>query len=43
MAKPIKCFVAGTLVVTAAGVVAIEEIKAGQYVLATNTDTMETA
>lgn len=35
-----KCFVAGTLVMTAAGLVAIECIRAGDKVIATDPDTM---
>ena len=38
-----KCFVAGTLVLTAAGLVAIECVKAGDKVIATDPDTMERA
>ena len=38
-----KCFVAGTLVLTAMGLVAIENIKAGDRVIATDADTFETA
>lgn len=37
------CFVAGTMILTAAGLVAIENIKAGDKVVATNEDTFETA
>lgn len=36
-----KCFVAGTLVLTASGLKRIEEIKVGDKVLAANTDTMK--
>ncbi len=43
MTQTMTCFVAGTLVLTAAGLVAIETIKAGDLVIATNPDTMETA
>ncbi len=43
MTSTMKCFVAGTLVATINGLVAIENIKAGDYVLSTNPDTMETA
>jgi hypothetical protein len=35
------CFVAGTMVLTAAGLVAIERIKAGDRVISTNTETQE--
>lgn len=38
-----KCFVAGTLVATAAGLVAIECIRVGDKVIATDPDTMEQA
>ena len=38
---PPKCFVAGTLVLTAGGLIAIENIKAGDRVLATDPDTRE--
>lgn len=38
-----KCFVAGTLVLTAAGLVAIECVRAGDRVIATDPDTMERA
>lgn len=38
-----KCFVAGTLVMTAAGLVAIECIRAGDRVVSTDPDTMERA
>jgi len=38
-----KCFVAGTLILTAAGLVAIENIKAGDKVIATNPETFEVA
>ncbi len=37
------CFIAGTMILTAAGVTAIERIKAGDRVLSTNPDTLETA
>lgn len=40
MASTIKCFVAGTLVATAAGLVAIECIRVGDKVIATDPDTM---
>jgi hypothetical protein len=42
MKNPV-CFVAGTMVFTAAGVVAIENIRAGDKVISTNADTFETA
>lgn len=38
-----KCFVAGTLVLTVAGLVAIECVKAGDRVIATDPDTMQRA
>ena len=37
------CFIAGTMVLTTAGLVAIEEIKAGDVVISTNPDTLETS
>lgn len=40
---PPVCFVAGTMILTACGLVAIENIKAGDKVIATNPDTFETA
>ena len=40
--KTATCFVAGTLVATANGLAAIETIKAGDYVLSTDSDTMQT-
>jgi len=42
-ASTMKCFVAGTMVLTAAGLVAIENIKAGDKVIATNPETFEVA
>ncbi|MBR1853308.1 MAG: Hint domain-containing protein [Lachnospiraceae bacterium] len=36
------CFIAGTMVMTAAGLMAIEQIKAGDLVLTTSPDTYET-
>jgi len=38
-----KCFVAGTMVLTAAGLVAIENIKVGDKVIAANPETFEVA
>ncbi len=38
-----KCFVAGTMIMTATGLIAIENIKAGDKVVSTNSDTFETA
>ncbi len=43
MTTTMKCFVAGTLVMTAMGLVAIESIKAGDYVLAADVESGETA
>ena len=40
--KP-SCFVAGTLVMAVAGMVAIEKIKSGDKVISTNPETMETS
>lgn len=40
MTSTMKCFVAGTLVATAAGLVAIECIRVGDKVIATDPDTM---
>lgn len=40
--KTAACFFAGTLVATANGLAAIETIKAGDYVLSTDPDTMQT-
>ena len=40
--KTATCFVAGTLVATINGLAAIETIKAGDYVLSTDPDTMKT-
>jgi hypothetical protein len=37
-----SCFVAGTMILTAMGLVAIETIKAGDKVISTNPETMET-
>ena len=36
------CFVAGTMVLTASGLIAIEKIRAGNQVISTNADTFET-
>ena len=36
-----KCFVAGTMIVTVTGLIAIENIKAGDRVTSTNSDTFE--
>ena len=41
--KSMTCFVAGTMILTAAGLVAIENIKAGDKVISTNPDTFEIA
>ena len=38
-----KCFIAGTMILTASGLVAIEAIKAGDEVISTNADTFEVA
>lgn len=37
-----KCFIAGTVIVTETGFARIEDVKPGDIVLSTNTDTMET-
>lgn len=37
------CFIAGTMVLTATGLVVIEKIKAGDIVISTNPETLETA
>ena len=37
------CFIAGTMVLTTAGLVAIERLKAGDVVISTNPDKLETA
>lgn len=39
---PKTCFVAGTMIFTASGLVAIENIKVGDRVISTDTDTFET-
>ena len=41
MTTTMKCFVAGTLVLTASGLVAIENIKPGDMVYAANVETLE--
>ena len=41
MTTTMKCFVAGTLVLTASGLMAIEQIKAGDMVYAADTETLE--
>ena len=41
MTSTMKCFVAGTLVLTANGLIAIEAIKAGDMVYAADADTLE--
>ena len=38
--KNLKCFVAGTMILTAMGLKAIETIQAGDQVIATNPDTL---
>ncbi len=43
MSNSMTCFIAGTLVATINGLIAIESIKAGDYVLSANPDTMEIA
>lgn len=43
MSKTMTCFVAGTLVLTVNGLVAIENIKAGDKVISTDPETFETA
>ncbi|OPX42928.1 hypothetical protein CLHUN_32520 [Ruminiclostridium hungatei] len=42
-ASTLKCFVAGTMILTATGLVAIESIKAGGRVISTNIDSFEVA
>ncbi|AEV67526.1 Protein of unknown function (DUF1557) [Acetivibrio clariflavus DSM 19732] len=42
-ASTMKCFVAGTMILTLAGLVAIENIKVGDKVIATNPETFEVA
>ena len=41
--ETLTCFVAGTMILTASGLVAIENIKAGDKVISTNPETFETA
>ena len=41
MTTTMKCFVAGTLVLTASGLMAIEQIKVGDLVYAANSETLE--
>ncbi len=41
--ETLTCFVAGTMILTASGLVAIENIKAGDKVISTDPETMETA
>ena len=43
MSQTMTCFVAGTMILTAAGLTAIEHIKAGDKVISTNPETFETA
>ena len=43
MTTTMKCFVAGTMVLTATGHVAVEDIRVGDIVISKNPDTMETA
>ena len=40
--ETLTCFVAGTMILTATGLVAIENIKAGDKVISTNPETFET-
>jgi hypothetical protein len=42
MTSTMKCFIAGTKVITSNGLVTIERIKVGDMVLSTNADNMET-
>lgn len=42
MSSAMKCFIAGTVIVTETGFARIEDVKPGDIVLSTNTDTMET-
>ena len=41
MTTPMKCFVAGMLVITATGLMAIEQIKVGDLVYATDENTLK--
>ena len=41
MTTTMKCFVAGTLVLTVSGLVAIEQIKVSDLVYAANEETLE--
>ena len=41
--ETLTCFVAGTMILTASGLVAIENIKAGDKVISTYPETMETS
>ena len=41
--ETLTCFVAGTMILTASGLVAIENIKAGDKVISTDPETFETA
>ena len=41
--ETLTCFVAGTMILTASGLVAIENIKAGDKVISTDPETMETS
>ena len=43
MSQTMTCFVAGTMILTAAGLTAIEHIKSGDKVISTNPETFETA
>lgn len=43
MTKTMKCFVAGTMIATVSGLVAIENIRVGDRVMATDPETGETA
>ena len=40
--ETLTCFVAGTMILTASGLAAIENIKAGDNVISTDPETMET-
>ena len=41
--ETLTCFVAGTMILTASGLVAIEKIKSGDKVISTDPETMETS